>query len=687
MLPVVSSSSSSLLPKISQEVLARIVQVFQVHLPESASKDLEEACFQSVLEACRQGKWEQITSCKNELAQLTDQQGRSILLFFIQSGDKILSQKLISEGVTLHTYDLEGNTPLHYAALRGDVDLISMLYKHISIDSKNINGETPLHLAIRAGQSDVVKALLLNGAQKEACFNYETIEVTPLGLAVIRGDLESVQILLQEVKISTTQTSLGNVLHLAVHFQQNEVLRYLLQEHTQDCKTLLEQKVKGHTPFALAILVDNPQALCLLHAFGANIEAINHLEQTPFHLAAEQRNLTIIEYLFTLGCQIEPKDSSLKRPLDLIIGQDDAAKSARALVTNLMKRNKQFDQKPPQFQCQPPENLVFKGGGPKGIAYLGAVKILDGKGVLKDVKRVAGTSAGAINSTLMAFNYSYDEMVDLLGNTDIKSWLDHPLTAKSLKESIQRNLSIRGAFDAVKGIIKHLLNPVGLITAPFRALWHCTGVCEGKVFLDTCEKYIAEKSKISLCTFGELRRLIEQEKSFRHLHIFATRLSEPPQIIDFNSEDKQWDDVIISHAVRASMSIPIAFVPHIIHKKINGKRTPCPELGSFVDGGMLYNLPVEAFDRKRYQIQGLSEEEKNCPIFNKRTLGFSLYSQEEKELPDPEKIKTVGKLLKTIVGLYNHAEGILRQMNPYNMHRVIEIDNQRDWSSRVFSQQ
>lgn len=371
-----------------------------------------------------------------------------------------------------------------------------------------------------------------------------------------------------------------------------------------------------------------------------------------------------------------PTDSNLKRPLDLIKGHDDLAISARDLVKNLMQRNKKFDQKPPQFHCQPPENLVFKGGGPKGIAYLGAVKILESRGALKYVKRVAGTSAGAINSALMAFNYSCDEMFNILNETVITSWLDHPLTKESLKKSIEKNLSIKGVFEAVKGIIKHLLNPIGLVTAPFRALWHCTGVCEGEVFRESSEKYIAEKSGIPFCTFRELRGLIKQGKPFRHLHIFATRLSEPSQIVDFNSEDEQWDDVIISDAVRASMSIPIAFVPHIIHKKVNGERKPWTELGSFVDGGLLYNLPVETFDRKKYQVQGLSEEEKNCPIFNKRTLGFSLFSQEEKELPDPEKIETVGELLKTIVVLFFKAEDLLRQMNPYNMHRVIEIDNQ-----------
>ena len=41
-------------------------------------------------------------------------------------------------------------------------------------------------------------------------------------------------------------------------------------------------------------------------------------------------------------------------------------------------------------------NLVFEGGGVKGIAYVGALEVLDQEGILKDIKRVAGTSAGAM---------------------------------------------------------------------------------------------------------------------------------------------------------------------------------------------------------------------------------------------------------------------------------------------------
>lgn len=47
----------------------------------------------------------------------------------------------------------------------------------------------------------------------------------------------------------------------------------------------------------------------------------------------------------------------------------------------------------------PFKHLVFEGGGVKGIAWVGASEVLEQKGVLPDIERVGGTSAGAGNAS------------------------------------------------------------------------------------------------------------------------------------------------------------------------------------------------------------------------------------------------------------------------------------------------
>jgi len=50
-------------------------------------------------------------------------------------------------------------------------------------------------------------------------------------------------------------------------------------------------------------------------------------------------------------------------------------------------------------------NLVFEGGGVKGIAYVGTMQVLAQRGALTDIRRVGGTSAGAINALILALGF------------------------------------------------------------------------------------------------------------------------------------------------------------------------------------------------------------------------------------------------------------------------------------------
>src|SRR5919106_3893368 len=57
-------------------------------------------------------------------------------------------------------------------------------------------------------------------------------------------------------------------------------------------------------------------------------------------------------------------------------------------------------------------DLVFEGGGVKGIGLAGAFSALRERGVVH--KRVAGTSAGAITAALVAAGYDSDDLDQIL---------------------------------------------------------------------------------------------------------------------------------------------------------------------------------------------------------------------------------------------------------------------------------
>jgi hypothetical protein len=69
-------------------------------------------------------------------------------------------------------------------------------------------------------------------------------------------------------------------------------------------------------------------------------------------------------------------------------------------------------------------NLVFEGGGVKGIAYIGAMQVLAQRDALDGILRVGGTSAGAINALIYALGYDVRAQRDILDATEFRKFMD-----------------------------------------------------------------------------------------------------------------------------------------------------------------------------------------------------------------------------------------------------------------------
>jgi len=70
----------------------------------------------------------------------------------------------------------------------------------------------------------------------------------------------------------------------------------------------------------------------------------------------------------------------------------------------------------------PYRNLAFKGGGVRGIAYAGALEILDGEGILDQIERVSGTSVGAITALLVSLRMDVAAIVRAINSVDPASY-------------------------------------------------------------------------------------------------------------------------------------------------------------------------------------------------------------------------------------------------------------------------
>jgi NTE family protein len=286
-------------------------------------------------------------------------------------------------------------------------------------------------------------------------------------------------------------------------------------------------------------------------------------------------------------------------------------------------------------------NLIFEGGGVKGIAYVGALSVLQEKGILQDIKRVGGTSAGAITALLLALDYSMPEIKSVLWAMDLKSFLDSSW-------GVIRNT-------------ERLLKEFG---------WY-----KGDYFKNWIGELIEKKTGNSLTTFRELNNL----KLSRQLYLVGTNLSTGYAEI---FSHKHSPDMTLVEGVRVSMSIPLFFTA-----VRNQHHDVC------VDGGVLENYPIKLFDRKNYIESHLREtdyynkvnnskeiNDGNTYDFNMETLGFRLdsYSDikifERLETPEAKEVNDFFSYLKRLVATMLDSQQN-KHLHSDDWQRTIYIDS------------
>ena len=74
----------------------------------------------------------------------------------------------------------------------------------------------------------------------------------------------------------------------------------------------------------------------------------------------------------------------------------------------------------PAMLCAQKVGLVMSGGGARGLAHIGVIKVLEENNIPIDY--VAGTSMGAIVAALYSMGYTPDEMIQVMKSDDFQRW-------------------------------------------------------------------------------------------------------------------------------------------------------------------------------------------------------------------------------------------------------------------------
>lgn len=252
-------------------------------------------------------------------------------------------------------------------------------------------------------------------------------------------------------------------------------------------------------------------------------------------------------------------------------------------------------------------NLVFEGGGVKGVAYIGAIEVLSEMDILSSIERVAGNSAGAITACLLALRYSAAEINKIIFEMDFKSFEDD----KS-----------------------------------YRRVKSKYGLYAGDTFLEWMTDLFVRKGYDAKATFKDLH-----QKKCRDLKVYATDLYTK-SLQEFSFE--KTPDAIVAEAVRASMSIPLFFKVWKFSNKI-------PNDHLYVDGGVLLNFPINAFDEN--------------PAENNRTIGLRLDNLSAEPTVNAFGYKDLKEYTKVLFETMLVAQTVIFEEDQAAIKRTIRIDD------------
>lgn len=182
-----------------------------------------------------------------------------------------------------------------------------------------------------------------------------------------------------------------------------------------------------------------------------------------------------------------------------------------------------------------PRLLCLSGGGIRSIAQLGALTVLEEKGLLDDIQAYLGVSAGAFLCFAMVLGYSLKEMVQIMEGVP---------------------------FGEIRSI-----NPETLFLFDEQF-----GIDDGAGLLQLCKSLLKIKGFAVDLTFQDL----SPKKTLR---IFATDLVTQTSR-EFSQ--KQTPTVRVVDALRASMCLPLYFTP--VRDPLTGHL--------LTDGGVIGNYPI-----------------------------------------------------------------------------------------------
>jgi ankyrin repeat protein len=262
--------------------------------------------------------------------------GRTPLHWAAKRGNSGIAKLLLANGADPNIRDRsDGAAPLHLAVEEGNKDLSELLVKYganVNAKYKKIN-LTPLQIAASYGLKELAELLITNGADvnaKDKSIWWKS-DWTPLRYAVERGHIELVQLLIDNgARLDDTNTHGQTLGDIALYTGRKRIAELLiangidatihLSAYVGDrdkTKSFLDsginvnlQDVQHSTPLHYAAKAGQSHVVQLLIGDGAEINVkyskdSDWVNDSPLHYAAGEGHAEIVELLIANGAEVD----------------------------------------------------------------------------------------------------------------------------------------------------------------------------------------------------------------------------------------------------------------------------------------------------------------------------------------------------------------------------------------------
>ncbi len=292
-------------------------------------------------------------------------------------------------------------------------------------------------------------------------------------------------------------------------------------------------------------------------------------------------------------------------------------------------------------------NLVFAGGGVLGIAYLGVLDYLYDHSIFQNMKRVAGTSAGAITACITSFSLPFNEMKAM---TDSLDYSKVPQKGTHPDLNVIPGLFQGEAEKLLEDIdcLYRLVNDYGWYSSEYIYKW----------IQEQIASQFDETKKLPPYTFEDFKNpnIHKDQKQFLDLYVIGTDISTTSsKVFSFETTPK----MEVALAIRISMSIPLYFESIKIDMNDSSENEM---LHIFSDGGIMRNYPINIFDSDFFK--GIMVDGANIQTLGAKFMSNIKYSE----------INNLVEYIENLVKSFHRVQQDIYNHSPQDRARSIEID-------------